>query len=118
MTRRRAGTERPPLTSATQAEGTPMADDSQFPARTSQSVHDSLTELRQLAKTAKSLKEWLAIGRRATADEVDLAETQRKPFHCSGTSLRTGLPCTKPRVIGMTVCRKHGGATKHAIAKA
>jgi len=94
-----------------------MADDAltrTFP----KSVHDSLADLRRLAREAKSLQEWRAIGRRATPDEIALAETQRKEHACRATSIRTGLPCTKPRVLGMTTCRKHGGATKHAIARA
>src|SRR5687767_14375653 len=71
-------------------------------------VHQSLAELRQIAKVAKSRTDpglrW------ATEDEIALATTLRKPYHCTGHSSRTGLPCTKPRVIGMSVCRRHGGA--------
>lgn len=75
-----------------------------------QSVHDSLAELRRIAKAAKSKDDpnlrW------ATKDELALAEQQHSPKACTGHSSRTGLPCNNPPLKGMPVCRKHGGATK------
>lgn len=88
------------------------------PADFPQSVRDSLAALRRLSRDVKSREEWLAIGRRATPDEIALAEAERQPHSCAATSIRTGLPCTKSRVLGMKTCRAHGGATKQAIAQA
>lgn len=74
-------------------------------------VHESLKELRRIARYAKSRSDpglrW------ATADEIALAETQRTPNQCVATSTRTGLPCALKRLRGCTVCRKHGGAVSH-----
>jgi hypothetical protein len=81
-------------------------------------VHASLAELRDLAKRAKSLAEWKAIGRWATPEEIALAETERQPYHCKGYSSRNGLPCRLNRVYGMEVCRKHGGSIPVVKAKA
>ena len=79
-----------------------------------QSVHDSLAELRQIAKRAKS-REDPAL-RWATEDEIALATSLRKAWHCSGHSGRTGLPCEKARVLGTTVCVRHGAATPQVKA--
>lgn len=76
-------------------------------------VHQSLAGLRELSKRVKSRQEWEAVGRWATPDEIALGASQRLPWHCAGSSTRHGLPCTKARVAGMTVCRKHGGNTQH-----
>ena len=76
-------------------------------------VHESLAQLRALAKSAKSQDDWYARGRRATDEEVALAETLRHPTHCAGKSGRTGLPCTAPRIHGGAVCVKHGGQAPH-----
>lgn len=37
---------------------------------------------------------------------------------CTAHSKRTGAPCNNPPVVGLTVCRMHGGATKAAKAAA
>jgi hypothetical protein len=83
-----------------------------FPA----SVYESLAELRQVAREAESRDDPRL--RRATDQEIALATTQHKEWMCSGHSSRTGLPCRKGRVLGMTVCRRHGGALKRVKAKA
>ena len=54
-------------------------------------VADSLADLRKLAKAVGSRDEWLEKGKRATPDEIALAETLRKPNDCSAHSNRTGL---------------------------
>lgn len=77
-------------------------------------VHESLAELRAIAKAAKSKDDPLL--RRATADELALAETLRKPTDCTGHSSRTGLPCTNPAMHGINTCRMHGASTKNARA--
>lgn len=74
-------------------------------------VHESLAELRRIAKAAKSKDDPLL--RRCTPDELALAETLRKPYHCTGYSSRTGLPCTQNHLDGLQVCRRHGGSGKH-----
>lgn len=76
-----------------------------------QSVHDSLAELRRIAKAAKS-KDDPAL-RRATTDELALAETLKLEWHCTGHNSRTGLPCRRAKLSGLNVCRRHGGAAKH-----
>src|SRR5689334_645835 len=86
------------------------------PGEFPQSVHDSLAELRRIAKEAKSRDDPRL--RLATPDERALSESMRLPWHCAGHSSRTHLACTKPRVLGMTVCRKHGGAQRAVRAKA
>jgi hypothetical protein len=68
----------------------------------------SLAELRAIAKVATSKHDPRL--RRATPDEIALAETLRKPWHCTGHSIRTGLPCEGPKMANQAVCRKHGGA--------
>jgi hypothetical protein len=79
-------------------------------------VHQSLAELRAIAKRAKSRHDPEL--RRATPEEIALAESQRKPHHCVAHSSRTGLPCRGTRVMGATVCPKHGGNLKRVKAKA
>ena len=37
---------------------------------------------------------------------------------CTAKSTRTGNPCQAPAIRGATVCRSHGGATKHVARKA
>jgi hypothetical protein len=74
-------------------------------------VHQSLAELRAIAKAATS-REDPAL-RRCTPDELALAETLRKSSDCKGYSGRTGLPCTQNRLAGLEVCRIHGGSSKH-----
>ncbi len=81
-------------------------------------VHESLAALRQLAQQAKSLEAWKATGRKATDAEVALAKTLQQPYHCHGSSVRTGLPCTRKAIKGSTVCPKHLGATKRFKAAA
>jgi hypothetical protein len=78
------------------------------PART---VADSLAALRQIARHAKDRHDPAL--RWATAEEIALAESQRRPHHCAGSSARTGLPCRRPRVLGTSVCPKHGGSSGH-----
>jgi len=74
-----------------------------FPAE----VHASLWALQQLASHAKSRREPGL--RRATADEIALAELQHIGHnYCSGHSIRTGLPCRRRPVPGGTVCLTHG----------
>jgi hypothetical protein len=90
-----------------------MAPDGTLTLRTfPPEVHQSLAELRQIAKRAKSRTEpglrW------ATEAEIALAESLQKPWMCTGHSARTGLPCEKPRLTGLTVCRVHGAGTKQA----
>src|SRR4051812_12344788 len=81
---------------------TPDSLTRQFPAE----VHQSLAELRAIAKAAKSRHDPQL--RRATADEIALAETQRQPNHCTGYSTRTGLPCSQKRALGGQTCLRHG----------
>jgi hypothetical protein len=69
---------------------------------------DSLEALRETARQAQTRDEV----RHATPEEVALAETQRLPWHCTGHSSRTGLPCRKPRVKVTTVCATHGASLK------
>lgn len=77
-------------------------------------VHQSLAALRQTARTAKSRAEV----RRATAEEIALARTQRKPHFCVAHSARTGLPCEGHRITGSTVCIRHGGQLARVKARA
>jgi hypothetical protein len=79
-------------------------------------VHQSLAELRQIAKTAKTRNDPRL--RWATEDEIALAVSLQKPWMCRGHSSRTGLPCTKARIAGATVCLKHGASIKHVRASA
>jgi hypothetical protein len=76
-----------------------------------QAVHDSLGALRQIAKAARSKDDPHL--RKATPDELALAEQLRQPWHCTGHSTRTGLPCTTAKLSGLEVCLKHGGAPRH-----
>ncbi len=82
------------------------------------SVHASLAALRALARSAKSLEEWRRVGRFATPEEVALSEQERKAWHCTGHSARTGVACTSPRVTHMQVCRRHGGSLANVKRKA
>lgn len=80
-------------------------------------VHESLAELRRIAKAATSRDDPNL--RRCTPDELALAETLRKPTDCRGHSSRTGLPCTNPAMQGISTCRMHGASTKaarHAVS--
>src|SRR5215204_463049 len=79
-------------------------------------VHQSLAELRSIAKAAKSRNDPRL--RWATDVEIALAVSLQKPWMCSGHSSRTGLPCTKARIAGATVCLKHGASIKHVRAAA
>lgn len=79
-------------------------------------VHASLAELRAIAKQATSHTDPSL--RRATDDEIALAQLQRKPGHCVASSRRTGLPCTLHAIKGGTVCIKHGGKSGHVRRKA
>jgi hypothetical protein len=81
-------------------------------------VHESLVALRRLTRTVKSTEEWRAVGRRATEEEIALAETLRKPHHCTAHSQRTGLPCEQKRMRGQMVCNRHGGTAPAAVAAA
>ena len=89
-----------------------MADDQRLTPNFPQSVHDSLAELRRLSKAVKSRAEWQAVGRRATEEEQRLAIADHQPWMCAATSARTGLVCTAKRLLGMTVCLRHGGSVK------
>lgn len=81
-------------------------------------VHASLAELRELVKRAKTREDWKALGRRATADEIALAETQAQPYHCAAHSTRTGLRCGRARTYGMEICARHGGSVTAVKEKA
>lgn len=70
----------------------------------------SLLALQQVMLTAKSRDDPGL--RRATPEEIALAESQRKDWHCSGFSHRTGLPCRKYHTKGTTVCPTHGATLK------
>ena len=74
-------------------------------------VHESLAELRAIAKAAKSKDDPNL--RKCTPDELALAQQLRKPSDCTGTSGRTGSPCTQNKLAGLEVCRIHGGSSKH-----
>jgi len=94
-----------------------MADDEALTVRDfPPEVHASLAELQRIARRARSRHDPTL--RWATPDEIALAETQRKPYHCIGHSGRTGLPCCKRRLLGSTVCVKHGASTAHVKAAA
>lgn len=94
-----------------------MANKRTVPARIfPQSAHDSLAELRQIAKRARSRDDPAL--RWATEDEIALATSLRKDWHCSSHSSRTGLPCTKARVLGAMVCTRHGASAGHVKAAA
>jgi len=69
-----------------------------------------LAELRAIAKAAKSKDDPRL--RKATPDEVALAETLKKPSDCKGHSSRTGLPCTNAAMKGTVTCRVHGSSTQ------
>ena len=73
-----------------------------------QSVHESLAELRRIAKEAKSRDDPRL--RKATEAEIQLATTLLPPHACGRPSLRTGLPCVRPKGAGAPCCRVHGGA--------
>jgi hypothetical protein len=75
-----------------------------------ESVHQSLQALRLIARQAKS-KDDPGL-RKATPDELALAEVLRKPNDCVAHSTRTGLPCTRARIVGTSVCPTHGGQAK------
>ncbi len=79
-------------------------------------VHESLAQLRAIATAATSHTDPRL--RRATDDELALAQLLRKPGHCVGSSRRTGLPCTVHAIKGGTVCIKHGGKSGHVRRKA
>jgi hypothetical protein len=81
-------------------------------------LHESLAELRKLARSVKSLDEWRQVGRKATPEEIALAETFREPNSCIAYSSRTGLPCALYRMKGLTVCDKHGGLAPSSKAAA
>ena len=89
----------------------PMSDTLDVQRVFPQAVHDSLAELRRIAKAAKS-KDDPAL-RRASKDELALAETLKLAWHCTGHNSRTGLPCRRAKLAGLQVCRRHGGALKH-----
>jgi len=82
--------------------------DNQISRTFPQAVHDSLAELRRIARAAKSRDDPRL--RKATEDELALAVSLRKDWHCRGFSQRTSLPCTKARVTSLEYCRKHSGA--------
>ena len=102
---------------ANQRKVIPMSDDALVP-QFSAGVHASMLQLRKDAANAGSLAEWRKAGRYATAEEIALSEALRRPTDCAGHSARTGLACRKPRCVGMTVCRQHGGNLKKVKAKA
>jgi hypothetical protein len=79
-------------------------------------VVESLASLRHAALVATSRHD--PVLRRATPEEIALAESQRKPNHCIAYSSRTGLPCTCARLLGSTTCYRHGASTKAARAAA
>lgn len=81
-----------------------------------EAVAASLAELKRIAHAAKSRNDPKL--RRATPEEVALALTQRKDWMCTGISSRTGLPCEGRRLLGATVCTRHGAALKHVKAAA
>jgi hypothetical protein len=80
-----------------------------------QKAWDQSFALRKAAKAAKSAAE---VPRRATAEEIALAETQRQPNHCTAYSSRTGLPCEANKLHGSQVCRVHGASAPQVKAKA
>lgn len=77
-------------------------------------VHQSLNQLRTIAKAAKTRFDPKL--RLATWQEVALAELLRTERHCIGWSKRTGLPCQAAKVIGGDVCLRHGAAMHHVKA--
>jgi len=74
-------------------------------------VHQSLSELRSIAQRAKNRDDPGL--RRATEMELALAELLQQPWHCTGHSIRTGLPCRGSAVTGGTLCIKHGAQYSH-----
>jgi hypothetical protein len=61
--------------------------------------------------------------RRATPEELAVAEADKAAHpkvgsFCVAHSVRTGLPCTKFKNLGMTVCGRHGGSVKRVKKKA
>src|SRR5688572_24562850 len=75
------------------------------PADFPEETHQSLRELRAIAKTAKSREDPRL--RKATDDERRLALSLRKEWHCRGFSQRTSLPCTKAKAKTLDFCIKH-----------
>lgn len=79
-------------------------------------VHESLQQLRAIAKAATSRHDPTL--RKATPDELALAELLHAPHLCTGHSSRTGLPCNLDPMKGGMVCSRHGGRSSHVKRKA
>jgi hypothetical protein len=79
-----------------------------------QSVRESLAALHQVAQKAKNRFDPLL--RKATKEELALAELLHVGNFCHAHSIRTGLPCRRKPVPGGAVCMKHGAQYKHVKA--